>query len=57
MLCSDNGMGAINDCNLALGPHVVTATVFSQAGGTGAAGPKSTVVFDLTSGGVDAGAD
>jgi hypothetical protein len=57
MLCSDNGKGSVNSCNLALGAHVVAATVFSQAGGVGTAGPTSTVVFDLTSGAVDAGAD
>jgi hypothetical protein len=57
MLCSDNAKGTINNCNLTLGAHVVSATVFSQAGGAGTAGPTSTLVFDLTSGSADAGAD
>jgi hypothetical protein len=57
MLCSDNAKGTINNCNLRLGAHVLTATVFSQANGGGTAGPTSTVVFDLTSGSGDAGAD
>ena len=48
MLCSDNGTGTINNCNLAVGSHTLTATPYSAANLGGTAGTPLTIDFSVT---------